>query len=354
MPTNKSTCAPPRLQFLKQLQATKDYLDNLRGDGPIDTRFRQLVTPPDPRTKGGLTADRRIKVAIIDNGVDRMRDDVREAIEKGISFVSADPEEPDRVLPWWMVADPHGTQMASLVKQVNPYARLYIARVGVGRGRIKPQDAADAICWALEQNVDVISISWVTKSPDTKLHDAVAKAVMRKGWRARGAQRPTLVFCSTSDEGANPVDAYPAGWEGVVCVAATDQYGHRRPPSADNVSILAPGENVLADGPSYIPEFTRGTVTGSSVATALGAGLASLALLMLRTFNAANDNDMASFYTKEGILGVFRKMMINDASAIQLATLFPNRPDELEELWQVKNFPPVKTSRDEKGSESTA
>jgi len=46
-----------------------------------------------------------------------------------------------RRLPWWMVADPHGTQMASLVQRVNPYCRLYPVRIGRGRNDFEEEAA---------------------------------------------------------------------------------------------------------------------------------------------------------------------------------------------------------------------
>lgn len=87
--------------------------------------------------------DCRIKVAIIDNGVDKFGENVRDFIEKGISFVKIDSDDESRTLPWWMVSDPHGTQMASLIGDVNPFCRLYIARVGRGRKDILPSDAEE-------------------------------------------------------------------------------------------------------------------------------------------------------------------------------------------------------------------
>lgn len=89
--------------------------------------------------------DKRIKVAIIDNGVDRIRASIRNMIDKGISFVAGGSQSADQneILPWWMVSDPHGTQMASLIGQTNPYCRLYIARVGKGRGDILTKHAIE-------------------------------------------------------------------------------------------------------------------------------------------------------------------------------------------------------------------
>ena len=100
-------------------------------------KLRNLTSPPT-----GDAADARIKVAIIDNGADRIRSSVKDSIAKGVSFVTSNPANGDRILPWWMVSDPHGTQMASLVAKANPFCRLYIARVGKLRKDILPDDAA--------------------------------------------------------------------------------------------------------------------------------------------------------------------------------------------------------------------
>lgn len=90
-------------------------------------------------------SDNRIKIAVIDNGADKIRSIIGEMIAKGVSYVTADLADQygsDRILPWWMVSDAHGTQMASLIGQTNPYCRLYIARVGKGRNDIDPKNAA--------------------------------------------------------------------------------------------------------------------------------------------------------------------------------------------------------------------
>jgi len=84
----------------------------------------------------------KVKIAIIDNGADMIRTTLNDKIAKGFSFVTADSEAGNQVLPWWTVSDPHGTQMASLIVRVNPFCSLYIARVGKGRKDILPSNAA--------------------------------------------------------------------------------------------------------------------------------------------------------------------------------------------------------------------
>jgi hypothetical protein len=182
-----------------------------------------------------------------------------------------------------------------------------------------------AINWAIEQNVDIISMSWITKGIFPKLREAVKKAA-----------ETALVFCSTADEGIwSSGNVYPANYPGTVRVSATDKYGNLMPASAkdvDAINIPVPGQHVPALGPSYMGEqIARGTVSGSSVATALAAGMASLALMMLRVFNNKNREQLhkAGFYKNKGIVTVLSK--INDPKE----PLFPSKADtnELPKRW---------------------
>ncbi|GES57672.1 hypothetical protein ATEIFO6365_0001096100 [Aspergillus terreus] len=288
-----------------------------------------------------IEPDRRIKIAIIDNGADKIRSPIGSMIEKGISYVSSDllGKAPR---PWWMVADAHGTQMASLIGQINPYCRLYIARVGKGRADIDPKKAAKAIRWAVEQQVDIISMSWVTKKNEPELQEAVEKAAGTDKGR-----RPTLMFCSTADEGAFGGPAYPVDYKKhVVSVSATDSWGGltSKTDRHTQVDVSIPGEDLEASAPFYLGNVGS-TVSGSSVATALAAGIASLALLLLQTYNDCSKGELSSFYTRDGIMRVFDRM---DASkgGLQLQQLFPRDPVEpsnihgtMASTWKIKNFP---------------
>ncbi|KAI1658873.1 hypothetical protein F4813DRAFT_388133 [Daldinia decipiens] len=285
--------------------------------------------------------DKRIKVAIIDNGADRIRSSIGEMIAKGVSYVTADLFGSDKPLPWWMVSDAHGTQMASLIGQINPYCRLYIARVGKGRSDIDPKNAAKAVKWALDQKVDIISMSWTTKKDEPELESAISEAANSTEGRA------TLMFCSTADEGLYSDAVYPADYERhVVRVSATDQWGHltARTHGSKAVNIQIPGENTEAVGPAYIGSVLP-TVSGSSVATALAAGIASLALLLLRTYNKdLKDKDIQPFYQKQNIMKIFNKMDA-DKGGLQLSKLFPrettnehNTHKTMRENWNIHHL----------------
>jgi len=78
-----------------------------------------------------------VKVAIIDNGVDQILSSLSKNITKGQSFVERYTTTENRESPWWIAADPHGTQMASLVLDANPCCELYIAKAGRFRKDLK-------------------------------------------------------------------------------------------------------------------------------------------------------------------------------------------------------------------------
>lgn len=189
-------------------------------------------------------------------------------------------------------------------------------------------------------------MSWVTKSKEDELKKAVERAAVKSSLDSK--RRPTLMFCSTADEGAFAGDVYPVDYtDSVVSVTATDSWGGLTSKSdrQKEVDIKIPGEDLEASAPAYL--VNAGTsVSGSSVATALAAGIASLALLLLRAYNDVDEEEFWPFYTRDGIMRVFNKM---DASkgALQVQHLFPRDPvdpsslhaDVMASKWNISNFP---------------
>lgn len=85
---------------------------------------------------------RRVKVAIIDNGVDESAFKP-EQIAKGRSFVhrehSAGQNGRKKIMresPWWLSVDAHGTQMAQFICTIDPWCELYIAKVCESRNDV--------------------------------------------------------------------------------------------------------------------------------------------------------------------------------------------------------------------------
>lgn len=128
---------------------------------------------------------------------------------------------------------------------------------------------------------------------------------------------------------------FPACYKNAIRVAANNTCGHSRPASKNNADILVPGEDIEADAPVDVKKYVSETM--SSVAPAFAAGIASLALLLLR---AHNDDQAAlrEFLQKHKIMQVFEKMG-NGQSGIQLSQLFGDLGgDDIASRWTIDNF----------------
>lgn len=74
-----------------------------------------------------------VKIGIIDDGIDDRLPIFRNRIAGGKSFLKR-PDRADRTIDYWVRPGGHGTQMAKLVCQIFPHARLYIIRLDEGEG----------------------------------------------------------------------------------------------------------------------------------------------------------------------------------------------------------------------------
>ncbi|KAM3562177.1 hypothetical protein MY1884_001991 [Beauveria asiatica] len=215
-------------------------------------------------------------------------------IKAGRSFVDSS----SKFCPWQFPSDPHGTQMANLICALDPTCEIYVARVAEDAFGIKPDNVTkvskskclcpfkdfcaelhpslslQAIEWALREEVDIISMSFAMSDSD----DAMEKMV-----RA-ASNRGIVMTCSTHDEGSRVNQAWPAACrnfdhsdESIIVLAACDKYGKLlREADTKKLDFKILGEHV----PAGVVPFVRSeeNITGSSVATALAAGLSSLIL----------------------------------------------------------------------------
>jgi hypothetical protein len=172
-----------------------------------------------------------------------------------------------------------------------------------------------ALRWAKYQQVDIISISWVTKG-QTEHSDGLIKALQK-------AAKNALVFCSTADIGqrANDLWANEALDSAIFRVSASDVFHNPLGPSLKEVDIMVSGEDIVADGPRYIKRDPKGLVTGSSVATALASGIASLSLC-LSLILGPEEADYKKLKEKKIMQKIFSKMTTGKDRVIDPSKLF--------------------------------
>ncbi|MEW9534116.1 S8 family serine peptidase [Microbispora sp. NPDC049125] len=131
---------------------------------------------------------------------------------------------------------------------------------------------ARGIRYAANRGVSVICIPVAWYGVDRVDRDAVAYAL----------SRGVVVVAAVGDDGQSDYArqagtsywGFPAGYPGVMGVAAVDRNGRKTAGSSDNLSVLiaAPGAQV----PVALPGGRHGTASGTGMASALVAGAAAL------------------------------------------------------------------------------
>ncbi|KAK1252950.1 hypothetical protein MKX08_004137 [Trichoderma sp. CBMAI-0020] len=183
-------------------------------------------------------------------------------IKKGQSFVDDDA----RISSWLFASDPHGTQMANLICAIDPCCDLYVARVAEGRSGIIPARVERAVKWAISQKVDVISMSFAILEGTQGLADACADAL----------HNGIIILCSTPDEGLNTEMSCISGYGHTMTITACDEFGILAPNAPLDYNYAIKGIDVAAGKVPFLA--SKDCISGSSVSTAIAAGLSSLIL----------------------------------------------------------------------------
>lgn len=282
-----------------------------RGRLPNDPLLRQQWHLGDERglsafSAWGVTAggDRRVVVAVLDDGVEighrDLRDNIVGRLERTNFFDlnrSGDPRPRYFRSPFDDTAgnDIHGTPCAGLVAAVGDNrrggagaafrAQILPVKIFGGDSLAATNRVADAIRRA-GRNADVISLSWAC--PWSADIEAATRDVTESGRAGKGC----AVFAATGNEGAKRV-AFPASLPNVMGVGACNDQGRRSTYSnfGAGLDFVAPSSDPERGCPSItttdVSRPNRGynlhgaytdKFGGTSAATPLAAGVAALVL----------------------------------------------------------------------------
>ncbi|KAK0390547.1 hypothetical protein NLU13_0051 [Sarocladium strictum] len=243
--------------------------------------WKKLLIERERERRGPKPKD--IVVALIDDGVDNTHLPLKDKIIPGRTLSS----DNDRIRPWYVSEKGHGTLMATSICRVCPMAKIYPIRLHTTgaanswQSSIDPESAIKAIESAVDMNVDIISLSWTIKVPPDSMRERFKAAI------ERASNNNILVFCSAADRGHISGQYYPSalGSEFFIRVGAAraDGLPYEKVGDLNDVDFIMPGVDVIP------PEISAGlsqevkdrSVTGSSVAAALGSGLAAMMLYCL-------------------------------------------------------------------------
>lgn len=199
--------------------------------------------------------DAKIRVAVLDEGVDTSHPALKQAVVAERDFV----DENATAMPDG--DDAHGTACAGIIVSrdqkipgLASSCSLVAVRIAKGDGNdgwvFDDFQTADAIDWAWEEaQADVLSNSWGGGPPVDVITRAIERA-LKKGRQGRGA---VVAFATGNEDG--PVD-YPATVPGVLAVGASNPWDERKSPTSRDretwwgsnfgkqISLVAPGVRI--------------------------------------------------------------------------------------------------------------
>lgn len=213
-----------------------------------------------------------VKIAVIDSGCDINHESLKNNIIGVRNFTDEDKKNPNIVID----RVGHGTHVigticanGSNITGVAPDAQIYVLKAINRTGTGKLSWVINAIKYAVEQKVDIISMSLGLSENSPKLEKVIKEAVNSN----------ILVVCAAGNEGDGDADSfeysYPAAYADVISVGAVDKKGVPAKFSNSNkaIDVVAPGVDIL----STYPNNRFAVLSGTSMAAPHVTG--SLALL---------------------------------------------------------------------------
>lgn len=163
----------------------------------------------------------------------------------------------------------HGTALAGLIADVAPAARLLAIEAFADdpgdpdTGVATTLSLARALDAAIDRKADVINLS--IAGPRDPLIGRLVRQALSRG---------IVLVAAAGNDGPDAPPRYPAAYDGVVAVTATDPRDQPYAAGAQgtHVAVAAPGVEIRAT----VSEGVVGYVTGTSVAAAQVAGVAAL------------------------------------------------------------------------------
>lgn len=212
---------------------------------------------------------KNVKIAVLDTGISNSHPDL--AVSGGINLVGKSKNNK------WNDDNGHGTHVSGIISARNnsigvvgvaPDAELYAVKVLDAYGSGYISDVIEGIDWAVQNNMNVVSMSLGTATYSQALNDTTANAYKAGILLVAAAGNSGDGNLSTDDV------QYPAKFDSVIAVSAID-YNNLAPVwSADGtkIELAAPGVNIYSTwlNGGYANE------SGTSMAAPFVSGVAAL------------------------------------------------------------------------------
>lgn len=214
-----------------------------------------------------LISNKKVKIAILDSGINKKHPDLDIAIENSINFIEKNSPVIDEFN--------HGTAIAGIIAAknndigvvgVSPEAEIFDLKVLDKQGKGKIENLIEALSWCIENKIDIINISFGFQTHNDELLKVVEMAI----------DNNIIIVASAGNTYGIDVD-YPAKYKNVISVNSIDYDNKPLNSSASGkIDYVSPGlEIVSTDNKGSYSYFT-----GNSFSTAYVTGI--IANLMSR------------------------------------------------------------------------
>ncbi|KAK4074576.1 uncharacterized protein Triagg1_5172 [Trichoderma aggressivum f. europaeum] len=243
-------------------------------------------------------ATKHVKICIIDTGIDMKHPSLRGAkkrIEKMWDFKGDTMDLKDDT--------GHGTNVAELILRLAPEAAICVAKVAVAKTMAQGDTKliSEAIHWALQQDVDIISLSLALDSLDPAIDWAIKKAI---------AADKIIVAAAGDNSGNNQLRAYPGNNRNVLCIHASNGKGKD---GGLSPRALSNDDNFMTLG-MHIPLIWKGETvirSGTSLATAVAAAIAADILAIVPEVVHLTVDQLKRLRSSDGMRLMFRLLSMN-------------------------------------------
>ncbi|KAE9961836.1 hypothetical protein EG328_001518 [Venturia inaequalis] len=268
----------------QQLKPTKDWLGKFKDLRKKTLGSRYIHNPDVPR----------IKIALLDTGIDDSHPDVHGKYEEYRDFLHPDQLEGIDI-------DGHGTHKAGIILDLCPFAALYVGRLvdcGQSIRKEKDEELASRVAQAIDYaaniwQVDIISMSFGLARYSEAVHRSIKRAESNN----------IVFFAAAANSGNTTPVAFPAREKEVLGIFASDGFGKplafNPPPQVRQNYLMILGANVEAAWPGG----GRRSQSGTSVATPIAACVAAF----LYEYNA-NQLGMTGLQCYRGVERVLSEM----------------------------------------------
>lgn len=213
------------------------------------------------------TTGHRVKIGVIDTGVDFSHPDLKQSLGKGINLLNRGSLPHDD--------NGHGTHIAGTIAAANqlhgmigvaPRATVYPVKAFDHTGSAFVSDIVLGIDWCVRSGMNIVNMSFGMKTRSKSLLTAVNNAY----------NAGIIIVASSGNDGKRKSIDYPARYPQTIAVGATNRLRRIAPFSNRGmyIDVYAPGEKIMSS-------WLRGKyneMSGTSMATSHVSGAIALLL----------------------------------------------------------------------------